>query len=187
MAFVVIYDACVLYPAPLRDLLLRLAAKGLVRARWTEQILDECFRNILINRPDLNGASLQRTRDLMNRAIPDVLVTGFEGLIAGLDLPDPDDRHVLAAGIRAGAQVIVTANLDDFPAEKLIPYAIEAQHPDEFVLHQIDLASGLVCTAVGEQATSLKNPPRTVGDVLDSLRDNGLVQTVARLRELFGA
>jgi hypothetical protein len=69
MAFVVVYDACVLYPAPLRDLLLRIAAKGLVRARWTDQILDECFRNILINRPDLSLASLQRTRDLMNRAI----------------------------------------------------------------------------------------------------------------------
>jgi hypothetical protein len=96
MAFVVIYDACVLYPAPLRDLLLRLGAKGLVRARWTDEILDECFRNILINRPDLDAASLQRTRDLMNRAIPDVLVTGYEGLITGLDLPDADDRHVLA-------------------------------------------------------------------------------------------
>lgn len=81
----------------------------------------------------------------------------------------------------------MTANLDDFPAEKLTPYAIEAQHPDEFVLHQIDLAAGLVCTAVAEQATSLKNPPRTVADILDALRDNGLVQTVARLRELFGA
>lgn len=187
MAFVVVYDACVLYPAPLRDLLLRLAAKGLVRARWTDQILDECFRNILMNRPDLNEASLQRTRALMNRAIPDVLVTGFEGLIAGLDLPDADDRHVLAAAIRAGAQVIVTANLDDFPAEKLTPYAIEAQHPDEFVLHQLDLAAGLVCTAVAEQAASLKNPPRTLADILDALRDNGLVRTVARLRELFGA
>ena len=60
MAFVVIYDACVLYPAPLRDLLLRLAAKGLVRARWTDRILDECFRNILINRPDLNESCLGR-------------------------------------------------------------------------------------------------------------------------------
>ena len=87
MAFVVIYDACVLYPAPLRDLLLRLAAKGLVRARWTEQILDECFRNIIINRPELNEASLRRTRELMNRAIPDSLVTGFEGLIDGASRP----------------------------------------------------------------------------------------------------
>jgi predicted nucleic acid-binding protein len=187
LAFVVVDDACVLYPAPLRDLLMRLAVKGLVRARWTDQILDECFRNILANRPELNAASLQRTRDLMNRAIRDVMVTGHEGLIAGLDLPDPDDRHVLAAAIRAGAQVIVTANLSDFPNDKLGAYSVEAQHPDEFVLHLLDLAPGVVCATVSEQAASLKNPPRTLADLLDTLRDNGLVQTVARLRELFGA
>jgi len=70
VAFVVIYDACVLYPAPLRDLLMRLAVGGLVRARWTDQILDECFRSILDNRPDLNAAALDKTRELMNRAIP---------------------------------------------------------------------------------------------------------------------
>ena len=187
MPFVVIYDACVLYPAPLRDLLIRLAVKGLVRARWSVQILDECFRNVLANRPDLNASALQRTRDLMSRAIPDVLVTGHEGLIAGLDLPDPDDRHVLAAAIRAGAQVIVTANLSDFPDDKLESYAVEAQHPDEFILHLLDLAPGVVCTTVSEQAAALKNPPRTLADLLDTFRDNGLVQTVARLRELFGA
>lgn len=140
MAFVVVYDACVLYPAPLRDLLMRLAVKGLVRARWTEQILDECFRNILAKRPDLNASSLQRTRDLMNQSIRDVMVTGHEGLISSLELPDRDDRHVLAAAIRAGAQVIVTANLSDFPDHKLEAYSVEAQHPDEFVLHLLDLA-----------------------------------------------
>jgi hypothetical protein len=186
MPLVVVYDACVLYPAPLRDLLLRLAAKGLVRARWTDQILDECFRNVLINRPDLDEASLARTRALMNRAVPDGLVTGFESLIPSLDLPDVDDRHVLAAAIRAGAQVIVTANLDDFPAAKLAPHTVEAQHPDDFVLQQIDLAAGVVCTVVAEQASSLRNPPRTVTDILDALRVNGLAQSVARLRDMFG-
>ena len=111
MAFVVVYDAAVLYPAPLRDLLLRVARTGLVRAHWTEQILDECFRNILANRPDLSVASLARTRELMNQAIPDVIVTGYQSLIDGLTLPDPDDRHVLAAAIRAEAQVIVTCHI----------------------------------------------------------------------------
>lgn len=122
MAFVVLYDACVLYPAPLRDLLLRLSAKGLVQARWSDQILDEAFRSILGNRPELRASHLQRTRDLMNKAIPGALVTGYEGLVAGLALPDQDDCHVLAAAIRAGAQVIVTANLSDFPADKITPY-----------------------------------------------------------------
>jgi predicted nucleic acid-binding protein len=187
VAFVVLYDACVLYPAPLRDLLLRLSAKGLVQALWTDRILDEAFRSILANRPELQEAQLKRTRDLMNKAIPGALVTGYEGLIAGLDLPDRDDRHVLAAAIRGGAQVIVTANLSDFPPEKLTPYAIEAQHPDEFVMHQLDLAVGLVCNVLGEQAAALKHPPLTLGDVLDALRDNGLVQSVARLRAMLRA
>jgi hypothetical protein len=180
MAFTVVYDACVLYPAPLRDLLIRVAARGLVRARWTDRILDESFRNILANRPDLTKDALARTRELMNLAVRDVLVTGYEGLIGEFDLPDADDRHVLAAAIRAGAQVIVTANLEDFPEAALSPYSIEAQHPDTFVLHLIDLAPGAVCSVVSEQAAALKNPPRSLGDVLDALRGNGLAQSVAR-------
>src|SRR5678809_409481 len=99
MAFVVVYDACVLYPAPLRDLLLRVARTGLVRARWSDAILDECFRSILENRPELRPEALDRTRELMKLAVPDGIVEGYEDLIAGLTLPDPDDRHVLAMAI----------------------------------------------------------------------------------------
>ncbi len=184
MAFVVIYDACVLYPAPLRDLLIRVAQTGVVRATWSELILDECFRSILKRRPDLKAESLERTRDLMRQAAPDCIVSGHEGLIQGLSLPDEDDRHVLAAAIRAGAQAIVTFNLKDFPSPTLTPYQVEALHPDDFVLDLIDLSPGAVITAVRNQAAALKNPPRTVSDILDTLRDNGLVQSVARLREL---
>ena len=104
MSFTVIYDACVLYPAPLRDLLVRLAMSGIVRARWTDEILDEVFRNLLEDRPDLDQARLQRTRELMNAAVSDVLVEDYHPLIDTLDLPDPHDRHVLAAAIRCGAQ-----------------------------------------------------------------------------------
>lgn len=187
MAFVVLYDACVLYPAPLRDLLVRLANTGIVRARWSEPILDECFRSILANRPDLKPEALVRTRELMTQAVPDCIVTGFEALIEGLDLPDKDDRHVLAAAIRSGAQAIVTFNLKDFPEQKLVPYNVEAKHPDDFVLDAIDLAPGIVATVVAEQARALRNPPRSVGELLDTLRDQGIVRSVARLRELFGA
>ena len=186
MAFVVVYDACVLYPAPLRDLLVRVANTGIVRARWSERILDECFRNILANRPDLKPEALTRTRELMSQAVADCIVAGFDDLIEGLHLPDRADRHVLAAAIRAGAQAIVTFNLDDFPDEKLAPYNVEAKHPDEFVLDVIDLAPGLITSAVSAQAASLKNPPRTVGELLDTLRDLRLVRSVAKLRELFG-
>ena len=113
-----VYDANVLYPAPLRDLFIRLAQAGLVRAKWTDTIHDEWTRNVLKNNPMLSSERLTRTRSLMNEAVRDCLVSGYEVLIDSLSLPDPDDRHVLAAAIRAGAQVIVTYNLKDFPAEK---------------------------------------------------------------------
>lgn len=98
-----IYDANVLYPAPIRDLFLRIAQSGLVFARWTELIHDEWVRNLLENNPKMNPESIARTRRLMNEAVRDCLVTGYEGLIDTVDLPDPDDRHVLAAAIHADA------------------------------------------------------------------------------------
>lgn len=185
MALVVVYDACVLFPAPLRDLLLRLAAAGLVQAKWTEQILDECFSNLKAARPDLKDEALARTRSLMNQAVRDCLVTGYEHAVEGITLPDPDDRHVAAAAVRCAAQVIVTSNLKDFPAEVLRPLGLEAQSPDDFVLELIDQAPGAVCLVVARQAESLKNPPHTLEQLLDTLLTNGLARSVAKLKALF--
>ncbi len=165
MAFVVLYDACVLYPAPLRDLLVRLANTGVVRARWSARSSTSASATFSKTAP-LKPEALQRTRELMTRAVPDCMVTGFEGLIDGLVLPDPDDRHVLAAAIRAGAQAIVTFNLDDFPADRLEPYNVEAKHPDDFVVDTIDLSPGAVAKVLAEQAAALKNPPRSVAELL---------------------
>lgn len=117
--FTVIYDACVLCPAPLRDLLMRLALTDLYRARWTDMIHDEWTRNVLRRRPDLKAEDLERTRSLMNAHVRDSLVTGFEHLIPSVELPDTDDRHVVAAAIHGGASVIVTFNLKDFPPDRL--------------------------------------------------------------------
>lgn len=186
MAFVVIYDACVLYPAPLRDFLLRLARTGIVQARWSDEILDECFDAILRERPDLRPKALERTRQLMQQAIPNCMVSGYQDLVDGLTLPDRDDRHVLAAAIRSGAQTIVTFNLKDFPHDALDPFGIEGRHPDDFVMDQLGLAAGLVVGALIEQVAALKNPPMTREQVLDRLRDCGLVQSMAKLRELLG-
>ncbi|MEJ7562802.1 MAG: PIN domain-containing protein [Ilumatobacteraceae bacterium] len=186
MAFVVVYDACVLFPAPLRDLLIRLAQTGIVRARWSERILDEAFRNLQRVRPELSSKQLERTRELMNAAIADVVVEGFEELEGGLSLPDPDDRHVLAAAIRIGAQAIVTFNLKDFPADTLALYGVEAVDPDTFVVDLIDLAPGVVLRVVDEQARALRNPPRTLLELVDTLAGNGLLRAAAKLRELSG-
>jgi len=122
----------------------------------------------------------------MREAVADCLVEDYERLIEGLRLPDPDDRHVLAAAIRCGAQVIVTFNLSDFPADLLGPYDIEAVHPDDFVLQTIDLVPGSVVRAVTEQAAALRNPPRSVAQLLDTLFSLGLPQSVSRLRDLIG-
>jgi hypothetical protein len=182
-SFTALYDACVLYPAPLRDLLMHLAMTDLFRARWTDQIHDEWIRNVLANRPDLRPEQLERTRQLMNAHILDCLVTGYEGLIDGLRLPDSNDRHVLAAAIRAGADVIVTYNLDDFPDKVLNLLGTEAQHPDVFVTHLLDLDAPAVCAAARRQRQSLKNPPKTVDEFLDCLAQQQLPQTVAKLQE----
>jgi hypothetical protein len=128
-----VYDACVLYPAPLRDLLMWLAVSDAVHPIWTEAIHEEWMRNVLADRPDLNRSQLERTKALMNLHVHDALVEGYESLIPGLALPDSDDRHVLAAAIHAHAGAIITFNLNDFPSEKLAPYGVQAQHPDSFV------------------------------------------------------
>jgi hypothetical protein len=98
--FVAVFDACVLYPASIRDLLLHLTLTDLFRARWSDRIHEEWMRNVLKQRRDLTRAQLERTRDLMNSAVPDSLVNSYETLVDELDLPDADDRHVLAAAIR---------------------------------------------------------------------------------------
>lgn len=179
--FTVIYDACVLYPAPLRDLLMHLALTGAYRARWSEEIHDEWTRNVLKNRPDLAQAQLDRTVESMNRAVPDCLVNDYEALMQGLDLPDQDDRHVLAAAIKCGASVIVTYNLKDFPAEILKRFEIEALHPDVFLSDIWDLDQAAVLEAVQKQRASLKNPAYTPRELLDTLLKQRLPEIVKHL------
>jgi predicted nucleic acid-binding protein len=182
----VVYDACVLYPAPLRDLLVQLATARIFRAKWTELIHDEWTRNLLIKRPDLNANRLARLRVLMNENVPDSLVIDFEALIPTLELPDPDDRHVLAAAITAEAKIIVTFNLKDFPASILARYGIAAQHPDVFISDTIERYPQQVLQAVETILARLKNPPQTFDNHLETLANQGLLTSVALLRDLHG-
>lgn len=181
--FTVIYDACVLYPAPLRDLLMRLAMADLYRARWTEMIHDEWTSNVLKQRPDLKLADLERTRYLMNAHVRDSLITGFEHLIQSIELPDANDRHVLAAAIHGNANLIVTFNLKDFPSDQLNRHNLAAQHPDDFIFDFLDVHAAKVCEAAAKHRKSLKNPPKTAEEYLDTLLKQGLPQTVGKLRE----
>ena len=140
------------------------------------------MRNVLNNNPHISKSRLERTKLLMDQAVRDCLVTGHEGLIDSLILPDSDDRHVLAAAIQGGAQIIVTFNLADFPTEQLVKYHIEALHPDEFFSNLFDAAVDDFCEAVNQQRQGLKNPPKSVVDFLATLEAVGLPQTVAQLR-----
>jgi predicted nucleic acid-binding protein len=184
MPFSVVYDACVLYPSSLRDLLIRVACAGVVQARWSDQILDEVFTSIQANRADLDPTALARTRELMNQALPAARVSGHEPLIAGLSLPDANDAHVLAAAIRSGAQAIVTFNLKDFPETALAPFDIEAKHPDDFLVNCIDISASTVMQVMTEQSADYKKPHVTVPELFAALRGQGLVQSVAKLNDL---
>ncbi len=181
-ALTVLIDACVLYPAPLRDLVMHLALADLFRAKWTDRIHEEWITNVLANRPDLSRGQLDRTRTLMDAHVRDALVTGYESLIDSLALPDPGDRHVLAAAICCQADLILTFNLKDFPADGLEPYGIEAQHPDPFLFQLLRLDQGSVLAALKRQRAMLTNPPMTSLDFLDRLERQHLPLTVAELR-----
>jgi predicted nucleic acid-binding protein len=181
MGFVVVYDANVLYPSTLRDVVIRVAQAGLVQAKWTDRILEETFDSLLKNRPDLDPTLIARTRQLMGDAIRDVRVEGYEPLIDALDLPDPDDRHVLAAAIKAKAQLIVTANLADFPDIALTAWNTEAKHPDDFLVDQFHLDAITLHQIIQAIADSW-TPPATIDQVLDSLQRSGAPQAAALLR-----
>ncbi|MGF1430919.1 PIN domain-containing protein [Kitasatospora sp. LaBMicrA B282] len=181
MAFIVLYDSNVLYPNTVRDLLIRLARHGIVQAKWTEQILDEVEAALRRNDigDDEKRAELRRR---MNAAVRDCVVTGYEPLIDGLKLPDPNDRHVLAAAIKAGAQVIVTDNSKDFPSECVAEWGIEQKTADDFVMDLIDLDDRVVYGCVMEIAGSRRREPVTFDDVLGQLERSQLIGSVSMLR-----
>ena len=182
--FTAVFDACVLYPAPLRDLLMSVAMTDQFRARWTSEIHDEWMRNLLKNRDDISPEKLERTAELMNTAVPDCLVENYEGYIDSLELPDPDDRHVLAAAIKCQADVIVTNNIKDFPKEVLSQYDIDVQTPDVFLSHLFDLNQTAFCGAVKQQRERLQNPNHTAEELLETFYNQGLPLTVNKLKEV---
>lgn len=180
--YTALYDANVLYPSLLRNLLMHLAVSGLVAARWTDAIHDEWGRNLLLNRPDLGAPRVQRIRDLMEQAVPDARVTGYESLIAGLSLPDPDDRHVLAAAIHAEADVIVTLNLKDFPQEHLDPYGVQVMTPDTLLLALLEAEPLATRDALEGLRGSFRRPPVTWEELTDRLAQAGLSSSMSEIR-----
>ena len=182
--YAAVLDACVLVPTALCDTLLRLAEAAFYRPLWSDRILGEVQDAIMIVRPDLDEARVERRIATMASTFEDASVTGWEAVSAGLDLPDPDDRHVLAAAITGGAQAIVTFNLKDFPAEALHPRSIQARHPDDFLLDQLDLLPSHVLELLSQQAADLQHPRTDLAGVLAALQRCGVPNFAEAVRRM---
>lgn len=183
--FTALLDANVLYPAPIRDMLLHLADMDLYRPKWTDKIHEERIGNLLLKRTDLKKESLLSARAAMNNAFPDANINQYESLMPNLSLPDKDDRHILAAAIKEKVDLIVTFNIKDFPAATIKEFDIEVQHPDIFVSSLIQLNGSKAKQAFLNQVRNLKNPPKTVEETLSTLSNAGLTNSASKLKALF--
>jgi predicted nucleic acid-binding protein len=167
-------DACVLVPIALADTLLRLAEADLYRPLWSERVLDEMVEAIEVVHPGLADGAARARADAMQHAFDDARVTGWRILESGITLPDPDDRHVVAAALRGRADMIVTANLRDFPLDVLGAVGLEVQHPDDFLLNQLDLDPDLTMATLHRQAAATKRPAITTTVLLEHLTKCGV-------------
>ena len=178
---VVVLDANLLYPFQLRNLLVQFGVDGIIAPRWTERIHEEWIGNLVAaGRAPLDR--LRRTRDLMNRVLPDADVPGWHQHMGDLVLPDPDDRHVLAAALAAGAGTVLTMNLRDFPASALAAYGVQAIHPDGFLCEMHDADPELVMASAEAAHANLSRSTPSFSEYLDTLERQGLPAFVQRLR-----
>jgi hypothetical protein len=182
--FTAFFDANALYGMWLRSLIVELAQTKLFRARWSVEIHKEWTHNLLQKRPDLERSKIENISRLMDEAVLDALVTGYEPLIPALNLPDCNDRHVLAAAITCGASCIVTFNLEDFPLPILELFGLHAVHPDKFLLDVESLSPSEFAAAVKEDLNHYIAPSKSVSEYADALRRAGVPQTADHIEKL---
>jgi len=182
--FTVVLDACVLYPAPVRDLMLSFGAVGLLKPKWSHLIQQEWLSNLLKNRPELKEKQLNQTVEAMNIAFPDANVDGFEHLIQNLELPDIKDRHVLACAIHCQADVLTTFNTKDFPSDYLLKFDVQLDSPDELIYSLLDLNPSVAKRGFEQMVKRLKSPPMSKQQVADTLGKCGLPKSSKLLIEI---
>jgi len=182
--FTAFFDANVFYGARLRSLILHLAQTKLFRARWSDAVHEEWVGNLLKNRPDLTAGDLAKTRRMMDAAVLDALVTGYEPLVAAMDLPDPDDRHALAAAVACRASCIVMFNLTDFPPDRLAPHGLHAVHPDDFLLDIESIDPAAFADAVREDLDHYRAPPLDLPEYVAALLRAGVPRIAEQIGKL---
>lgn len=182
--YTALLDACVLYPVTIANLLMELAWRGVYAAKWTQEIDTEWIKSLKKDRPDLSDEKIKHRLNNMHKAIPDweIPSTKYRKIISALVLPDPDDRHVLAAAIAGHADCIVTTNIKDFPVHRTEEYGIEILHPDDFILLQLTLSSIESLTVIKHLRARAKNPPIYAEEFIESLEKVSLVRTAEYLR-----
>ena len=185
MAFepVAVFDACILYPFHLRNIIVQAAVDRLVEGRWTDMIHDEQIRNLAASAPAIPVERLQNTRRLMNEALPTAMVNGYEEQIPVVNLPDPNDRHVVAAGITAGAFIILTWNLRHFPAKELKKFGVRKQTPDTFLSGLYDQVPDLMIGSLANARRNLTKSRISSPDFIDILNNQKLIHLARRAQE----
>ena len=179
--FTALIDACVLGGALRRNMILSLAEAGLFRPRRSARILDETQKAISeITKGATDGS---RQRASIEAAFPESLVAGYEVFEGNLDLPDPDDNHVLAAAISSSASVIVTDNLGDFPAEVLAPHAIDAISADDFLADTIEIDPPEAILALQRMRERFENPAIDAPALIHKSEAQGLLQVATLMKE----
>lgn len=180
--FTAVLDTNVVYPVIIRDILFWFAYYDLYTPKWSEHIFDE-WKRVMIER-GVSEEEANKRISKANAAFPDALVQNYKGLIDHFELPDKDDRHVLAAAIKTNANLIVTNNIKDFPEEYLQSFSLNAKTADDFLTDIIDLNQEQAVSAFKEMVLNKKNPKQDEFEVLDLLRNSGLKDTADYLHSL---
>jgi predicted nucleic acid-binding protein len=183
-SFVVVLDACTLFPASLRDTLLRAAEAGLYRLQLTDEILEEVKHNLTLKK-GMPSEKAIRLITVIKEQFPEALVSQHHQIISSMTNHEKD-RHVLAAAVICRAQMIVTQNLKDFPSESLSPFDIEAQSPEDFLINLLHLSPDVIIKILIDQANELRNPSRTIAELLDTLRQHAPNFVNLIRKELYG-
>ncbi|MFC6593125.1 PIN domain-containing protein [Deinococcus lacus] len=137
----------------------------------------------LVDDAGYSEATMTRTQERMEAAFPAANVSGYEALLPDLQLPDPNDRHVLAAALQARADILVTFNLKDFFKDTLPP-SLVVQHPDEVLSHLLETNPEGCHIALTKLVSSLKNPPMTLASIASALERNQMPESASRLYTL---
>jgi predicted nucleic acid-binding protein len=187
MPIVAVLDANVLYPAPIRDLLLHMAFLSIYQPKWSDKIQEEWTCSLLAKRSDLKKSSLKNTCKWMDTVFPDARTLKDKELKTPINLPDKNDIHIVETAINSHANYIITFNLKDFPKDELEKYDVETIHPDDFVCQMLDELPDVILKAFHNQVLLLKKPAKTADEVLTAIQRCGLPKTENKLRRLVQA